>query len=80
MSILGKQAKDKISGFEGVITGHVHYLTGCAQCLLMPKVAKDGSIRAAEWFDEQRLEIKSAKPVKFDNSKTPGFDKQAPKR
>ena len=28
---LGKKAKDKVTGFEGIITAKVIYLYGCAQ-------------------------------------------------
>ncbi|EPN30018.1 hypothetical protein A245_46208, partial [Pseudomonas syringae pv. actinidiae ICMP 19096] len=38
---LGKKARDKISGFEGVITGRAQYLTGCDQYVLSP-AAKNG--------------------------------------
>ncbi len=52
---LGTTICDKITGFEGVITGRVEYLTGCVQYLLTPKIAEDGSHRNGEWFDEGRL-------------------------
>ena len=35
---LGIKAKDSITGFQGVITGKVSYLTGCDQYLLAPEV------------------------------------------
>ena len=55
--ILGKQARDKITGFEGIITGKVSYLYGCTQYSLTPKVKKDGSAQDPVWFDEGRIEI-----------------------
>lgn len=56
---LGKKARDRITGFEGVITGRAQYLTGCDQYVLTPSV-KDGSYQASQWFDEGRLEITGA--------------------
>ncbi|WP_407733063.1 hypothetical protein [Pseudomonas citronellolis] len=53
---LGKKARDKITGFEGIVTGRAQYLTGCDQYSLAPP-AKDGSINRTEWFDEGRLEV-----------------------
>lgn len=53
---LGKKARDKITGFEGVITGRAQYLTGCDQYVLAPP-AKDGVASRGEWFDEGRLEV-----------------------
>lgn len=78
---LGVTVKDKVTGFSGVVTGVVYYITGCNQALVVPKVGKDGSQREAQWFDWQRLDIdRKAKRVVLDNGATPGFDKAAPKR
>ena len=51
---LGVKAKDKLTGFEGVIVGRAQYLTGCTQYCLTPP-AKDGELRDSHWFDEARL-------------------------
>lgn len=77
---LGNSYKDKITGFQGVATGHVRYLTGCNQVLLAPPCDKQGQLRESQWFDEQRLDPIKAKRIVLDNAATPGFDKEAPKR
>lgn len=78
---LGKTVKDKVTGFTGVATGYVQYLTGCNQVLVAPKVKEDGSLPDSAWFDEQRLEVEEHRlTIKLDNTKTLGPDKQAPKR
>ena len=77
---LGNTYRDKITGFEGIATGHAQYISGCNQVLLAPKVGEDGSIRGSEWFDLQRLEAVHADKIVLNNSHTPGFDKAAPKR
>lgn len=56
MQNLGKLAKDKVTGFEGVITSKHIYITGCNQYGLQPKIDKDGKIPSKEYFDESRLE------------------------
>lgn len=77
---LGSKAKDKITGFTGVAIGRAEYLTGCTQILLTPdKLTKDGKRPEGEWFDEQRLEVIQNKRISFDNTRTPGPDKEAPK-
>lgn len=76
---LGKTYRDTITEFVGKATGEVHYISGCDQVLLMPKVDKDGKKLDGEWFDVQRVEEVKAKSVKLDNHKTPGFDQPAPK-
>jgi len=54
---LGKKARDKITGFEGIITGHCKHLYGCDTYCLVPTVDKDGKTQDAHWFDEGRIEI-----------------------
>ena len=77
---LGAEYTDKISGFTGVATGYCQYLSGCNQVLLAPKIKKDGTLPDSQWFDDQRLRKNKARIVNLDNSKSPGFDKPAPKR
>jgi len=77
---LGDTVRDRITGFEGVVTGRVEYITGCNQLLVSPRV-KDGAKQDACWFDEQRCEVDvSAERIVLDNSKTPGADMPAPIR
>jgi hypothetical protein len=71
---LGMTAKDKITGFTGVVTGVCFYLSGCNQALVVPPVSKDGSFKDGQWFDFQRLEIKDKKKITLDNREKPGFD------
>jgi hypothetical protein len=78
---LGSKVEDKITGFSGIVTGFVTYLSGCNQALVVPKVGKDGAFRDSQWFDEQRLKVDNKfKTIVLDNSKTPGADIAAPKR
>lgn len=54
---MGKSAKDKITGFTGIITSKHIYLTGCNQYGLQPAVDKDGKVPDKGYFDEGRIEI-----------------------
>lgn len=78
--ILGTTYVDRITGFSGVATGHVEYLSGCNQTLLVPP-AVDNVLKEAQWFDDQRL-VRDGSKVRIElaNGTTPGFDKMAPKR
>ena len=53
---LGKMARDKVTGFEGVIIGRLNYLFGCAQYCLSPRAVKN-ELKNSEWFDEGRIEV-----------------------
>lgn len=77
---LGARYRDRITGFSGVATGLVYYISGCNQILLVP-AAKDGNeLKGGEWFDVQRVEPIEGEVIVLDNGNTPGCDKQAPKR
>jgi len=51
---LGKKVKDSITGFNGIVTGKVEYITGCRQYLVVGK-SKDNKPADSLWFDEDRL-------------------------
>ena len=57
--LLGKQCKDKITGFEGIIVGVAHHLFNCRTIGIAPQTFdKDkGKRPETEWFDEGRIEI-----------------------
>lgn len=76
----GVTVRDRITGFTGVVTGHVRYITGCHQVLVAPPT-KDGAFVEPHWFDEQRVMVdESTLPVVLDNGATPGCDVAAPVR
>lgn len=77
---LGHKYKDRITGFQGVATGHVYYISGCNQTLLAPEVGADGAMKDSHWFDDQRMLPLDGDFIELDNSETPGCDRQAPKR
>jgi hypothetical protein len=79
--MLGHKVRDKVTGFTGIVTGRVEYITGCNQCLVAPAVGSDGRLADSVWLDEQRLDIESTEPaITLDNSKFAGFDAPAPRR
>lgn len=53
---LGLRGRDKVTGFEGIITGRAQYIYGCDQYVLVPPV-KDGKCGENQWFDEGRIEV-----------------------
>jgi len=81
MENLGKEARDKVTGFKGIIIGKITYLFGCDQYGLAPKVNKDGNTGNTQWFDIGRIEItgKGVEPVSVKADKPGGFNRDAPR-
>ena len=78
---LGKTVRDLITGFTGISTGRVIYITGCNRILVSPPVDNNGKIMEAEWVDEQRIEIlEGNKIIVLSNTGTTGYDIDPPKR
>lgn len=67
----GKPARDKVTGFQGVITARIEYLTGCAQYGIAPP-AKDGKVENTQYFDETRVEILAGASVMETPTENPG--------
>ncbi len=77
--MLGMHAKDVITGFEGIITGHCSYITGCDQCLVQPKKSKTGDYIDGKWFDKNRLVIRTEfEPIVLETDKDKGACDPAP--
>lgn len=76
---MGDEVKDKITGFQGIITGHAKYFTGCDQFIIQPKCDKPGTYPEANWFDEGRVEfVKTEMTEKDVESEKNGCDYTAP--
>jgi hypothetical protein len=62
IDMLGMTAKDKVTGFEGVVSSISFDLYGCVQASLTPRAkAKAEEIKYGHWFDIARLELKKGK-------------------
>jgi hypothetical protein len=72
-----KQAKDKVTGFAGMIIGLCKYTTGCTQYFLQPQI-KDGVWVEGKWFDDNRLEIEGERLKerleRYNTELNPGCD------
>lgn len=80
MITLGQKAKDKVTGFEGIIIGRIEYLFGCTQYGLCPP-ANDGKTNDTQWFDEGRIEItgKGILPKEVKTEKNGGINRDCPR-
>lgn len=65
---LGDKARDKISGFSGILTAQIIYLNGCDRWQITPdKLDKDGGLIEDKIFDEPQIEL--IKPEKIKKEK-----------
>ena len=68
---LGSEAKDKVTGFSGMIVSRAEWLTGCNVYGLKSKYMKDGRPIDAVFIDEDAVELirtpnQIAKDIKKD--------------
>lgn len=77
---LGAKYKDRITGFEGICTGHAEYISGCNQALLTRTDLDEKAGTRGEWFDDQRLQRVGTTKIVLNNDETPGCDLPAPIR
>lgn len=61
--LLGKKAKAKVSGFEGVITALCEYLHGPSRACLTAK-SKDGKAPEEYWTEEDDIELIKGDDIK----------------
>lgn len=76
---LGQKAKDKITGFEGIVVARITYIFGCDQYGIAPP-AKDGKCEDTNYFDEGRIEIigRGILPEEVQVEKKGGVNRDAP--
>lgn len=63
MNLLGLTARDKVTGFEGVVSTVSFDLYGCIQAVLVPPLDKEGKKQDGCWFDVSRLTVVNDTPV-----------------
>lgn len=68
----GDEAKDKVTGFKGLITSMHAYIDGCIQFGLSPPVDKNGEIRDTLQFDSARIMIVKKAKVEVNADPTGG--------
>lgn len=61
--MLGDVAKDAITGFQGIVTGHARYVTGCDQVCITAGVGTDGKPSECLWLDIGRVDLVQANPL-----------------
>jgi hypothetical protein len=70
---LGREAKDIVTGYKGIVVAVTTYLNGCARIGLQGKLRKDGTVPDFEWFDDLQLVYIGKKKIKSKNRETGGI-------
>lgn len=69
---LGQKAKDKVTGYTGVINAVARYINGCNKYSVQAPVDKDMKMPDSFWFDELSIEVQDAPAVPDKVVKTGG--------
>lgn len=51
----GAKVRDKVTGFEGIVTSRGDHISGCDTYAVQNQTLKDGAPQDVKWFDEPRL-------------------------
>lgn len=62
IALLGTTARDRVTGFTGMVSSVSFDAYGCVQAWLTPEV-KDGKMGDGTWFDVKRLEPKGKRKM-----------------
>lgn len=71
---LGSFVMDKVTTFQGVVTGHATYISGCDQFCVQPKCDDEnlGTLPKSAWFDSSRLLVVDGPGVSLTRSDVEG--------
>ena len=72
---LGVMARDRFTGFTGLIVARCQWITNCNTYALKPRELKDGQPADRVWFDEPEIEVTSEQ-----EEMTPQQDNGGPER
>lgn len=79
VTLLGKTVKDKITGFEGIVSSVSFDLYGCIQAVVSPPLDKDGKLADGRWFDVNRLDVtKETRAMPIPEYSAPVSHRQGP--
>ena len=75
---LGDRAKDKMTGFAGIVVAETQWLHGCRRLTIQPEKLKDGKVVESMTFDEPQLQL--VKTNAFNGSHDTGGPRPEPQR
>ena len=78
---LGDLARDRITGFEGIVFSRTAYLTGCDRVGLQPmSLDNDGMPKKPDTFDIMEVEVVEKRKISFKPAKAQPTEPQSAKK
>lgn len=79
LAALGDLAKDKVSGYTGIVTSSTSFLNGCVRLGITPnKLDKEGKVQQTEVFDIEQVQVIKACSYKRVTLIETGGDRPTP--
>lgn len=54
---VGDEAKDRITGFHGIVVARTEWLNKCVRISIQPRELREGKPIEAQTFDEEQVEV-----------------------
>lgn len=67
---IGDRVRDRVGGFEGIVTGMSQWITGCDRASVQAP-SKDGKLGESYWIDVHTLDVLEAGAVVVEPPKGP---------
>lgn len=78
---LGDRVRDRISGFEGIVSAKSEYLNGCVRILVDPESLEDsGKLIKGAWFDDVQIELVEKSVLEIEGRPNGGPSRSDPSR
>lgn len=61
--LLGVTVRDRVTGFEGMVTSQTRYLAGCDRVEVTPPVGRNGKLREKGWCDVLTVDVVEDGPI-----------------
>lgn len=76
---LGDEVQDLITGFQGIATARIIYITGCVRYEVTPEGLEKGNMIEPQWVDERTLKVIRKAKVKIKEKPLSGPGNTPPK-
>lgn len=76
----GDEAKDRITGFRGIVVARTEWLNKCVRISIQPRELREGKPIESQTFDEEQIELIKPAVVKTTKPRQTGGPTPSPTR